>query len=205
MGREAPKNAESEVCNMNLREVLGVAYKEDMSLADVEAALRGLDMVDRSEATKGTVSKATFDKTASDLAAMKRQLRERMTEDEQAKQDRETEHQKIMEELESLRKKDAINQHLGRYLKLGYDEALAQDTAESMVAQDFDRVYANQQAFLSAHDKAMQKQMVMANDKRPPAGDGTTGTDYNKLAVQAGENGDFSAQAYYLRLAQQGI
>lgn len=188
---------------MNLKEFLGDAYKEDMSFADVEAALADADLVSRADATKNMIAKSTFDKTASELAATKRQLKAKLSEDEQAQLERENHDKAIMEELESLRHDKAVSQHVHRYLSLGYDEKLARETAEAMVNQDFDTVFTNQQAFLAARDKAMQKQMTMANDKRPPAGDGSTGVDYNKLASQAAENGDISAQAYYLRLAQQ--
>lgn len=185
---------------MNLKEVLGDAYKEGMTFDEVSAALESMDLVDRSVATQGMVAKSLFDKKVSEL---NKKLKDKLSEDEQARMDREAADAQMKEELENLRQYRAVNEHLTRFLKLGYDEQLAQSTAEAMVAQDFEKVFANQQAFLAAHDKAVQKQMTLANDKRPPAGDAATGQDYTKLAAEAGAQGNFSAQAYYLRLAQQ--
>lgn len=185
---------------MNLKEVLGESYKEGMTFDEVAAALEGMDLVDRTTATQGMIDKGLFDRKVSEL---NKKLKEKMTADEQAQLEREAADKAKNEELEALRKYRAVNEHLTRYLKLGYDEKLAQDTAEAMVAQDFDKVFANQQAFLAAHDKAVQKQLTLANDKRPPAGDANVGQDYTKLAAEAGARQDFSAQAYYLRLAQQ--
>lgn len=188
---------------MDLKAVLGDSYRDDMTAADIATALADLDYVDRSEATAGMVSKATFDKTASDLAAAKKQLKERMTAEEQATAEREAADKAIQEELKELRRDRAVNQHFARFVKLGYDEELAKSTAAAMVDQDFDTVFKNQQAFLAARDKAMKKEATMASDKRPPAGTSETGMDFAAMAKQAGERGDFAAQAYYLRLSQE--
>lgn len=187
---------------MNLQDLLGDAYKDDLTVADISAAIENLDLVDRATATKGMIRKDTFDKTASELAGLKKQLREKLSEDEQVKLDREARDKELMEELESLRKDKQLNQHVNRYLKLGYDEKLAQSTAEAMVAQDFDKVFANQQAFLAAKEKEILKKQTLNNDKRPPAGNGSGSTDYAKLAEEARARGDFAMQAYYLRMSQ---
>lgn len=187
---------------MNLKDLMGDAYKEDLTVEDISAAIEGLDLVDRATATKGMVRKETFDKTASELAGYKRQLREKLSEEEQAKLDREAHDKEIMEELEALRKDKLLNQHMTRYLKLGYSDELAQSTAEAMVAQDFDTVFANQQAFLAAREKEILKAQTLKNDKRPPAGNGTGGTDYAKLAAEAQARGDLAMQAYYIRQSQ---
>lgn len=187
---------------MNLKDLLGDAYREDLTVDDISAAIENLDLVDRATATKGMIRKETFDKTASELAGYKRQLREKMSEEEQAKLDREARDKELMEELESLRKDKLLSQHVNRYLKLGYDEELAQSTAEAMVAQDFDKVFSNQQTFLAAREKEILKKQTLNNDKRPPAGNGGGSNDYVKLAEEAQARGDFTMQAYYLRQSQ---
>ena len=60
---------------MNLKELLGDAYREDMTLEEVEEALKDLNLVDPSTLPK-SVSKEIFDKTASELARYKRELKE---------------------------------------------------------------------------------------------------------------------------------
>ena len=184
---------------MDLKAVLGGSYKEDMSFEEVAAVLADMDLVDRATATQGMIDKNLFDRKVSEL---NKKLKEKLSAEEQDKMEREAAEQAMKAELEGLRQYRAVNEHLTRFLKLGYDEALAQDTAEAMVAQDFEKVFANQQAFLAAHDKAVQKQLTMANDKRPPAGNAQAGQDYTKLAAEAGASGNYAAQAYYTRLAQ---
>ena len=60
---------------MNLKELLGDAYREDMTVEEVGQALKELNLVDPSTLPK-SVDKKVFDKTASELADYKRQLRE---------------------------------------------------------------------------------------------------------------------------------
>ena len=57
---------------MDLKAVLGDAYKEGMTLAEVETALAGITMHTDEEVRTNYVAKRLFDKTASDLAAAKR-------------------------------------------------------------------------------------------------------------------------------------
>lgn len=188
---------------MDLKEVLGENYRDDMTLADVEAALSGLDLVDRAVAVKDMVSKDVLDKATADASKYKKQLREHMSAEEQAAQARAEQDQKIQDELTELRRDRDVNRQLKELLALGYEEKLAQETAEAMVDGDFTKVYANQRTFLADRDKAAKRAQTMANDKRPPAGDAQTGKDFTKMAAEAAARGDFSAQAYYLRLAQQ--
>ena len=188
---------------MDLKTVLGENYRDDMTLADVESALSGLDLVDRAEAVKGWVSKDVFDRTASDLSNAKKQLREKMTADEQDKLAREEQDKAIQDELKELRRDKAVNQQLSQLLALGYEDKLARDTAAAMVDGDFDKVYKNQRTFLEARDKVQKREQTLAGDKRPPAGNASGGTDYLKMASEAGARGDYNAQAYYLRLAQE--
>lgn len=60
---------------MNLKELLGDAYREDMTIEEVGQALKDLNLVDPSTLPK-SVSKEVFDKTASELARYKRELKE---------------------------------------------------------------------------------------------------------------------------------
>ena len=77
------------------------------------------------------VSKATFDKKASEAADLAKQLKAKMTDDEAKEAERAENERKIMEELETLRKEKQISEYTSRYLTLGYDATLAADTAKA--------------------------------------------------------------------------
>ena len=90
-------------------------YSEGMSAEDKLALLEkqtggipGEPAGDPKSTKEYVALKAQFDKVSSDLASTKKQLRTKMTEDEQAKADREAADQKVQEELESLRREKAL-------------------------------------------------------------------------------------------------
>lgn len=54
-----------------LKELLGENYREDMTVSEIEEQLKDVDLVDRSTLPK-SVDKSVFDKTASELAELKK-------------------------------------------------------------------------------------------------------------------------------------
>lgn len=186
---------------MDLKTLLGGAWKEGMTAQEIEAALKDKDLVDKASLPK-SVSKDQFDKTASELAALKKQLKERMTAEEAERAEKEARDAQVMEELETLRREKTVADHKAKYLALGYDDELAQDTAQAFAGGDMDKVFKNMKAHQDNLLKESKREKVM-NTPAPPAGSGTAGTDYAKMAQDAQARGDGAAAAYYLRLGQQ--
>lgn len=118
----------------------------------------------------GYVSKAQFDKVASELAAAKKTLRSKMTEDEAKEADRIARQTEMEQELETLRREKAISTYKANYLGLGFDDSLAAETAEAMVDGDMDRVFANMKKHGESQKKAWAAE-AMKNTPAPPAGE----------------------------------
>lgn len=116
----------------------------------------------------GFVSKATFDKTASDLAAAKKAIREKQTDEEAKAAEREAKFAEIMAEVESLRHEKMVGTYTASYLAMGYDEKLAKATAEAMAKGDTDTVLKNQKIHLEAREKALRTELLKQTP--PPAG-----------------------------------
>lgn len=137
----------------------------------------------------GFVSKATFDKTASDLAAAKKSLREKMSEDEaKAAKDAE-EREAMMAELEALRTEKMVAGYVNSYLTMGYDDKLAKSTAEALAKGDMDTVFKNQKIHADNREKALRTELLK-NTPPPAAGKtdiGMTKEQFSKmnLAEQA--------------------
>lgn len=85
---------------MDLKELLGEAYVEGMTFEEINEALKGKKLVDPETLPK-SVAKEQFDKVASDLAAMKRQMKEiesqSLTEEQRLKQEMEARESTIVE------------------------------------------------------------------------------------------------------------
>ena len=95
----------------------------------------------------GWVKKDALDKAASEAASYKKQLREKMTAEEE-KAVREAEERAALEaRVKELEHERTINSYVSSYLAMGYEEGLAKATAEALVTGDMDTVFANQKNF----------------------------------------------------------
>lgn len=133
----------------------------------------------------GFVTKATFDKTASDLAAAKKSLREKMSEDEAKAAKAAEDHAALMAELEALRTEKMVAGYVNSYLTMGYDEKLAKSTAEALAKGDMDTVFKNQKIHADNREKALRTELLK-NTPPPAAGKTDTGMtkeQFSKLTL----------------------
>ena len=129
------------------------------------------------------VAKSVFDKKASEAAELSKQLKSKMTEEEQAAAKQAEVLAAMQAELENLRSEKAISEYTAQFLSLGYNEKLAKSTAEALHKGDMATVFKNQAAFVAEHEKAM-KTDLLKNTPVPPAGNGEkapTKEDFQKM------------------------
>jgi hypothetical protein len=119
----------------------------------------------------GTVSKATFDKTASELAAVKKQLREKQTDEEAKAAQDAADRAALIERAEKAENALAVSNYVAAYAAMGYDESLARSTAEAMVKGDTDTVLKNQKLHLESREKALKAELLKQTP--PPAAGGS--------------------------------
>ena len=115
--------------------------------------------------------KAQFDKTASDLAAANKALKAKMTEDEAKEAARVEAEKAIREELDALRKENAVTKNKADFLGIGYDDALASETAKALADGNMAKVFENQKKHIENVKKA-ERAAALAGDQKPPAGGG---------------------------------
>lgn len=120
------------------------------------------------------VPKAIADKYASEAAENKRKLNERLSEEERIQAEREAEIAALRSEAEAMRQERQMAEIKANYLAVGYDEALAQDTAKAVIEGDIARSITNLKKFLEAHDKAHEADLIAKTPR--PTGSGATGT-----------------------------
>ena len=146
--------------------------------------------------------KHLHNKASGEAAEWKRKHNELLSDDEKNKQAREEEVTNLKNQVAELQKEKLLSSHKASFLALGYDDALAEETAAAMVEGDTAKVFANQQKFLTAHDKNIEAELLK---RTPRNGEGGSGgdIDYAKKAAEAQLAGDFTSAAYYTRLAQE--
>lgn len=146
----------------------------EMSAEDKLKALEAYDVPDPD--MSGFVSKEQFDRTASELAAKKKELRDKLTDDEAAKQKEQEERESMQKELDALRRESVVSKNKARLVALGYEEALADETAEAMADGKIEKVFANQKKHLEAFEKRVRAEALKNTPKPTPDGDGKTMT-----------------------------
>lgn len=132
----------------------------------------------------GFVSKATFDKTASDLAASKKQLREKQSDEEAKAQKDAEEREAMLARIEELERERAVNSYVAAYASMGYDEKLAKSSAEALAKGDTATVFANQKAHIENREKTLRAEIL--KETPPPASgtnEGMRKEDFAKLSL----------------------
>lgn len=187
---------------MDLKELLGEAYKEGMTFEEAEAALRNVTPPDNG-AGEVTKLKTALSKANAEAAEYKKQLRAKQTDDEAAAAAQKEEHERLMKENADLKRSATVSEKKAKFLALGYDDQLAESTAAALVDGDMETVITNQSKFLEVQKKDLFADK-MKKTPRPGAGaEGSGAVDYQKLAQEAQANGDYSIAAYYTRLAAE--
>ena len=116
------------------------------------------------------ISKVQFDKVASELAKVKKELRARMTAEEQKEADRMANDEAMRLELEALRKEKTLNSYKASYLAQGYDERTAEDAATALADGDMDTVFALMKKQATSTEKALRAK-ILKEIPVPPAGE----------------------------------
>ena len=147
---------------------------EGMTPEEKIKALEAYEIEDVQPDYSGYVKKDVFDKTASELAGVKKQLKEKMTDDEAAKQKEQEEREELQSKYEKLLHDSEVSKNKAKLLALGYEEKLADDTAEAMVTGDLEKVMANQKKHLEAVEKKVRAEALKGTPK--PTGDGDSKT-----------------------------
>ena len=162
---------------MNLKDLLGDAYKEEMTAEEIAEALKSVEMPKDNSAEIEKL-KASVSKANSEAAQYKKELNAKLSDDERkAKEDAEK-WEKVLKERDELLKEKNISAHKAKFLENGYTPELATQSAEALVDGDFDTVFK----LLGEYRANIEKQFKAENvDKMPkPAGGGQKDTTVTK-------------------------
>lgn len=187
---------------MTLKELMGDAYKEDLTVEDIATVLKGVNLnADKDEIAR---LKAANDKLSAENADKKRELQKHLTEEQKKAIEQEEQVRQIIEQNKSLLRERDIANHVKEFALQGYSEELALKTATALADGDLATVFANQKTFLAEHDKAVIAEQ-MKKTPAPAAGGGTGSTvvDYSKQIESAQSVGDYARVAALMRMQQE--
>lgn len=158
---------------MNIKDLLKDAYKEGMTVEEIETALAGIELPTDNSAEIERLKNA-LSKSNSEAADFKKRLREKMTADEIKAKEEAEKQEKLQSDYDALVKKVTISENKAKLLALGYEDKLATETAEAMANGELDKVFANQKKHLEAVEKKI-RQDILKDTPKPDGGNaGTT-------------------------------
>ena len=180
----------------DLKDLLGDAYKEDMTFDDVNSALAERDLVDKSQ-FDGFVPKTLLDKANSEAADYKKKWKAASSEQERKSIEEAEQKAQAEEELKTLRRENKVSKYEKQYLAQNYDAKDAFDIAEALYDGDMDTVFKIQKK----HDDEVRKNIkaeIMKDMPAPPSGNQKT-VDFSKQIEEAQANGDMARMASLIR------
>lgn len=158
---------------MDIKALLGDAYKEGMTLTEIETALAAVELpTDNTEIER---LKAAVSKSNSEAAELKKQLRTKMSEDEVAKLKDAEDREKLQSDYNALLKKVTVSENKAKLLGIGYDDKLADETAEAMANGELEKVFTNQKKHMENLEKKIRADVLKETPKPAPGGDGGKG------------------------------
>jgi len=193
----------------SLKELLGDTYKEGMTLEEVEAALADKNLVDPSTLPK-SVSKELFDKTASELAKVKGELKK-------LKESSMTAEEKVQEELNKAQElQKTYAKELAKlkakeiFVEAGLIEKDYASLLDAVVSEDEEVTTTRAKAIVAvinaqkqAVEQAVKADLLKGTPKPPAGGGGSIGkVDYEKEIAEARERGDMVTMAALIRQQQ---
>lgn len=145
-------------------------YTEELSAEEKLALLANYTPEPPAEPTGKVVKKDQFDKVASELAAMKKKLRDQMTEEEAKELERQQAQESIQQELEALRKDKTTSEYKSKCLALGFDEQMAATSADALADGNINAMLEDLKKHTANLEKNLRAQILKETPK-PPAGD----------------------------------
>ena len=184
------------MAKIDLSKITGYA---DMSAEDKIKALEAFEYDDNSDVEK---YKNLISKANSEAAEWKKKHNALLSDDQRKEQEQKEQYDSLVKELESLKKEKTVSEHKAKFLGLGYNEALATETATALADGDLAKVFSNQQIFLTEREKAIKAE-ALKSTPTPPAGGVGNAQNYEKAIADAIARNDMATASAYMRLQQQ--
>ena len=176
---------------MNIKDLLKGAYKEGMTVEEIEAALADIEFpADQSAEVERLKNALT--KSNTENAEWKKKHREALSEEERKAQETADLIKQLQEQNAKLLRESDVSKHKAKFLGMGYEEALAGDAAVAMADGDMVKVFEYQQKHLEAFEKKIRAD-AMKGTKRPAPDQEPGGMTLEKLRkMSASERFEFS-------------
>ena len=182
-----------------LKKLLGNDFNEELSIEEIGKLLEEKDVVSDSR------YKSSLDKARSEIAALKKEQRKALSEEEKSKLETQELIEQLTESNNELKKQNKINEFTNKFLAKGYDKDLAGKAALATFEGDLDVALECQDTYLKGVEEKMKKDIL--GSTTPPGvseGEPNTVQAINNQVIDSINNGDMlSALSAMERLENQ--
>jgi hypothetical protein len=157
---------------MKLKDLLKDAYKEGITVEEIESALAEVE-IPADQSAEIERLKAALSKSNSENAEWKKKHREALSEEERKAQETADLIKQLQEQNAALTRDSNVSKHKAKFLGMGYEEALANDAAVAMTDGDMEKLFSYQQKHQEALEKKIRADALKSTPKPVPTkGDG---------------------------------
>lgn len=114
--------------------------------------------------------KELINKASAEASKYKKELREKQSEAERLEAERKEAEAKKDAELEALRREKLIAEHKANFLKVGYTEKSAEESANAIADGDYAKIFNNLSNFIAEKEKTIREDLLKSTPK-PAGGD----------------------------------
>jgi hypothetical protein len=157
-----------------LKDILGEAYREDMTLADIEKAIASMKLADLSSGEYVSKGKLTDYETR--MKKAEKALADKLTEDEKAQM----ELAKREEYYKALEKENARNKYISKLSKTIKDEKVLNEIADYYANEDFATAIDKQNEYLAKYHENLEKTIKADLMKQNPQATAQNGNNTYK-------------------------
>lgn len=152
---------------MKIQDLLKDAYKEGMTVEEINAALADVE-IPADQSAEIERLKAALTKSNSENAEWKKKHREAMSEEERKAQETADLIKQLQEENATLTRESNVSKHKARFLGMGYEESLAGEAAVAMTDGDMEKLFSYQQKHQEALEKKIRADALKSTPKPVP-------------------------------------
>lgn len=180
---------------MDIQTLLGDAYNENMTIEEINSALSDKNLVDPATLPK-SVSKDQFDKTASELAALKKELATIKTTSMTAEEQLQAQLKEVEDSKAVLARERSELKAAQIFTDAGLSREDYADILATVVHEDLDKTLKTANAMVNfiknqkANTEKAVKEELLRTTPVPPQGNGATVRNFEKEIEEATQSGN---------------
>ena len=169
---------------MALNELLGDAYKEGMSEEELSQAFEKVLAKRDAETAK---LKTAFNKASSDVAKYKKNLEDKMSDEEKKANEQKELLERLQKENAEFKKQSVLASNKAELVALGYNDELAVKASQALYDGDMKKFFGFHKTMLEEYNTNLRAENMKATPTPPASAGGTVVTKEYIMSIKDSE------------------